>query len=389
MVSQTQESERVERLRVGYLIGALGTGGSERQLSGLAVGMAARGHEVQVACYDGAGAFDRIVEAGRVTLLRMAGGGKLQKLRSIRAWMKVFKPNILHGFMKRASSLAVLANLPERRCKVVASDYSTATYARHKWDLWASLVLWVFADQVATQTEMNCRSLRLLAPWLRRKVLVVRNGVATDRFSPIDRPKVGREFRFLVVGTVYKVKNPARLVEAVRILMKSTSRPFQVRWVGPHGQAGQESEDFRAAAALVSRYGLSEAMSFAGPIERIEEAYHWADCLVHVSLQEGMPNAVVEGMACGLPLVVSRVSDLPLIVREARNGFVCDEQRADRIADAMGRILALEDQERLAMGARSRELAVRWFGRERFVTDYENLYRGLLEDRRSGGPGVF
>ena len=76
--------------------------------------------------------------------------------------------------------------------------------------------------------------------------------------------------------------------------------------------------------------------------------------------------------------MVSRVSDLPLIVEEARNGFVCDPLSADSIAEAMERTLALGDEERSAVSARSREIAVRWFGRDRYVGDYEALYRALL-----------
>ena len=369
-----------ETLRIGYLIGALGTGGSERQLSELAVGMAGLGHDVQVACYDGAGGFDAFVEEGGAKVLRMTGGSKLDKIRAIRRWIGTYTPDILHGFMKRASSLAVLANLPSRRCKVVASDYSTASYARHRWDLWASLALWLLADRVATQTEMNRRSLCLLAPWLRRKIVIVRNGVDMTRFLPPERGVDRRTFRFLVVGTVYRVKNPIRLIEAAKILRDEGPRPFEVRWVGPTSRAGEETEEYRTAMALVERHGLADVVSFTGPAARVEEEYRRADCLIHVSLQEGMPNAVVEGMASGLPVVVSRTSDLPLLVSEAQNGFICDGYRPRAIALAMRRIMGLGKEERLSMGERSRKLALDWFSKRRFLDEYEKMYLQLLSE---------
>jgi len=367
-------------LRIGYLIGKLKTGGSERQLSELAVGMVARGHAVQVVCYDGPGVFDEFVQAGGVKLVLMKGGSKLGKIRAIRDWIREFQPNVIHGFMKRASTLAVLANLPERACKVVASDYSTASYSRHKWDLWVSLLLWSLADRVSTQTEMNRSSLCLLAPWLHRKVVIVRNGVETARFVPARDRLLDDRFHFLVVGTVYKLKNPVRLVEAVRLLKENQSRPFMVRWVGHTGYASKETEEYHAAAALLARYGLDKVMSFTGPATCMEEEYRWADCLVHASLQEGMPNAVIEAMACGLPVIVSRVSDLPLVVSAGDNGFVCNERDPVSIAHAMAAALALTDDDRIAMGKRSRELAVSWFDRDRFVQQYEQLYMDILAD---------
>ena len=95
---------------------------------------------------------------------------------------------------------------------------------------------------------------------------------------------------------------------------------------------------------------------------------------VHVSLQEGIPNAVVEAMASGLPIIVGKVSDLPLIVSKGHNGYVCDERDVESISDAMQRMLNTTPDDRAAMGSRSRKLAVDWFARERFVEDYERLY---------------
>jgi len=342
--------------------------------------MAGRGHDVQVACYDGEGVFDTFVEEGGAKILQMSGGSKLDKIRAIRRWIGTYTPDILHGFMKRASSLAVVANLPSRRCKVVASDYSTASYARYRWDLWASLVLWPLADRVATQTEMNRRSLCLLAPWLRRKVVIVRNGVDMTRFLPPERIEDRPTFRFLAVGTVYRVKNPIGLIEAVRVLRDEGVEPFEVRWVGPTSRAGEETEEYRAAMALIERHGLSDVVSFTGPSARVEEEYRRSDCLIHVSLQEGMPNAVVEGMTSGLPIVVSQTSDLPLLVSEAQNGFICDGYRPRTIARAMRRMMELGKEERQSMGERSRRLALAWFSKGRFLDEYEKMYLQLVSN---------
>lgn len=368
-------------MRIGLLIGGLGQGGAERQLTQLAVGLRRRGHEVEVMTYTAAGrAGDELRHRG-VPVRDPGAGSKLAKLRVVRDWLRSFRPEVLHGSMKRASSLAVLANLPARRCRVVGTDMSTASYARHKPDLWAALLLYAFADAVVTQTEMNRRNLTRLAPWLARRLRVIRNGVDTERFRPTPRsPKPGAPFRFLCVGTVYRVKNPIRVVAAVHRLRQRGHQGFCLEWYGRPGlnADGSPSDEYRQATEQVRALGLEEQVRFMGPRGDIEQVYPGADALVHVSLQEGIPNAVVEAMACGLPVVVSRVSDLPLIVREANNGHVCDETSPESIADAMEALLRAPLAERAAMGARSRELAVRWFGMDRFIGEFEALYRALV-----------
>ncbi len=367
-------------MRIGYLIGALNPGGAERQLVELAARIAGRGHEVEVACYDGDGAFDRLLERSGVVQRRAVVPGKLAKIAFVKRWMGSFRADVVHAFMKRASSLAVLANLPSRRCRTVVCDYSTASYARHKPVLWASLVLFGLADRVVTETEMNRRHLAALAPWLRGRLVVVRNGVDLDRFRP--KPVGGPQpFRFLCVGSVFRVKNPVGVVEAVQRLRQRTSVPFRLDWVGRFGRGHEISEAYREASELVRRYDLGGIISFGGETSAVEDAYASADALVHASSQEGMPNAVVEAMACGLPLIVSRVSDLPLLVERAENGFVCELDDPGSLTEAMARMLAATTSERAAMAEGSRRLAEEWFSRDRFVLSYESLYGKLVEAR--------
>lgn len=369
-------------LRVGYLIDNLNAGGSERQLSELATGMVSRGHDVEVFCYNtaGRGEFDQYVQDHGVILHRKVGRSKLQKIREIRHWVETFQPKILHGFMKRASSLAVLANLPRRRFGVVASDFSTATYAPFKPSLWGALVLFHLADCVVTQTVMNRNSLCRLAPMLKNKLVVIRNGVDDARFCQSQK-SADEVFRFLSVGTVSEVKNPVRVVQALRILRQQTKYPFIFDWVGRYkGHSnGEPIKAYAKARQLVNEYGLQDLMSFKGLSQSVVGEYQNADALVHVSVQEGIPNAVVEGMACGLPIVVSRVSDLPLIVEAGKNGITCNAFDPEDIARAMKTMLEFHALDRQVMGCRSRKLASEWFGLQRFVTEYERQYQQIVK----------
>jgi len=368
-------------MRIGYAVGGLGRGGAELQLLRLAGGLVGRGHDVRVIAYNGPSVLDDEFRAAGVQVTAERRATRGGKVGVVRDWLRTTRPEVVHAVMKRASSLAVLARWPRRRPPVIASDMSTATYRSRAPVLLGSLVAFAWADRVVTQTELNRANLERLAPWLRGKTVVVRNGLDTERFTPGARaPGTGDDaFAFCVVGTVYAVKNPLRVIDAAAELRRRGQEHFRVDWYGRLGLGtGAAAGDGERARAYARDRGVAHLVVFHGETAAIEHAYRRADALLHASVQEGFPNAVAEGMACGLPIVASRVADLPQVVAEANNGFVFDETDHLAIADAMERLMRLPPAELAAMGERSRALAVRWFRVERFLDDVEALYNSVL-----------
>ena len=367
------------RMKIALVISALGRGGAERQLMRLAHGLGEHGHNVEVWCYGGSTSLDDELRHAGIHV-RNGSGSRRSKIATLRSWMADYKPDVIHCFMKRASGLSVLARGARRRPVVIGSDLSTATYGRRDLTLWLSLLLFVFTQRVVTQTKLNQHSLHRLAPWLRGKTYVIRNGLDLRRFVPADSSPPEAPFRFASVGTVYAIKNPLRTVEAVGLLVEQGNRNFVLDWYGRLGLAGddQPSDSYLQCMRRVKELGLESYVRFHGECAQIADVYRKSHALVHPSVQEGFPNAVVEGMASGLPILVSRVSDLPLVVEEARNGKVFDEDKPRAIADAMAWMLDQSTEARKAMGQRSRRLSQEWFGLDRFLNEYENLYRDLL-----------
>jgi len=366
-------------MKIALVISALGRGGAERQLMRLAQGLGDHGHIVEVWCYGGSTPLDDELRHAGIHV-RNGAGSRGSKVATLRSWMSAYEPDIVHCSMKRASSLSVLARGIRRRPIIIGSDLSTATYGRRDLTLWVSLFLFAFTQRVVTQTKLNQHSLHRLAPWLRGKTNVIRNGLDLRDFVPANDFPPEAPFRFASVGTVYAIKNPLRMIEAVALLVERGRRNFVLDWYGRLGLAGddQPSECYMQCMQKVKELGLEPYVCFHGERAQISEAYRSAHALIHPSVQEGFPNAVVEGMASGLPVLVSRVSDLPLVVSEARNGKVFDENKPGAIADAMEWMLVQSVEAKKAMGQRSRKLSQAWFGLDRFLDEYQRLYRDLL-----------
>lgn len=113
------------------------------------------------------------------------------------------------------------------------------------------------------------------------------------------------------VGTLCSRKNQANLIEA--IANPVNRRRFRLILVGG-------GPDFDQCKDLVCRYGLSKCVTMTGPSNEVSRFLCQSDAYISVSLDEGLPIAMIEAMSCGLPLITSQAGSCPDLVEE--NGYV-------------------------------------------------------------------
>lgn len=367
---------------IGYLIGGLGAGGSERQLTELASLMKKRGHKVEIAIYNSfTSPYETILRERGIPLNKFQGNSRIHKIFLIRKWLQTLKPDIVHGFMKKPSNVAILASIGMKNYAIIGSDFSGATYSKNKKLLWSSLFLFHFADAVVTQTLMNKGNIIKKAPFLKEKVRVIRNGVDTERFYFVQKTR-SKPFRFLTVANVKKIKNPIGTIEAIHKLKQLTDEPFTLTWAGSYQSAEGVEPEYIKATQLIRQYHLEDVIHFIGPVSNISEEYQKAHALVHTSIQEGVSNAILEAMASGLPIIASDIADNRYFVIEEKNGFICDPYSVDSITNAMLKMLKLPQDQWMEYGNNSSKIAKEMFGMERFADEYEQLYQELMEKRK-------
>jgi glycosyltransferase involved in cell wall biosynthesis len=196
--------------------------------------------------------------------------------------------------------------------------------------------------------------------------LLIPNGVETDRFKPIDRPP-SPKIKVLFIGRLIPRKGFQRVVQALPIVRRLAKNPFEVEVVGTGAHRHRLDE-------LAEKLGVSDLIRYTGlvPYDQLEKSYQYADVFVLTSLSEGMPSVILEALGCGLPVIASDVGGNNEIVHHGVNGYLIkgDDVRflADRLAE-----LVNDEQLRKSMGARSREIAMRYDWRN-IMQEYSRLY---------------
>jgi teichuronic acid biosynthesis glycosyltransferase TuaC len=165
------------------------------------------------------------------------------------------------------------------------------------------------------------------------KISVLRNGVDTRLFRPADREAERKRLRLagtvlLTVGNLVGNKGHDVALEALR--------EFPGACLLIIGEGREEGNLKRLAGVL----GIQDRVKFLGsvPQEELAAYYGAADALVLASSREGWPNVLLEAMACGTPVVSTRVGGTPEIVAAPEAGVLAEERSAHGIAEALRRL---------------------------------------------------
>jgi glycosyltransferase involved in cell wall biosynthesis len=145
--------------------------------------------------------------------------------------------------------------------------------------------------------------------------------------------------------------------------------------------AGRPEETALRLKALAFDLGLGDFVHFAGAVSEIDSLYAAANLVVHSSVTEGCPNAVLEAMAHGKCVVGTDISGLrQALGDDARESFLAPPGNAERLAELIVRWLDA-DQERDAAGRRNRDRIVAEFSPDRLLDAVLNGIAKKTADR--------
>jgi D-inositol-3-phosphate glycosyltransferase len=224
------------------------------------------------------------------------------------------------------------------------------------------------------------------------RIQVLPLGVDLELFRPIPQEEARRyvglgdqeERLLLFVGRLDPVKGLNVLFDALCQLLRSLtpgdSRGVSLAVIG--GDSVEAAEALRNEAICLDevkeRYGLKEMVAFLGSQSQETLPYYYsaADVCVMPSLYESFGLVALEAMACGTPVVASRVGGLPHVVADGISGYLVPENDPAGLAEKL-KLLLTDPDLRARLGAQAHELA-QGFSWARVAAAHEEVYHSLL-----------
>lgn len=235
------------------------------------------------------------------------------------------------------------------------------------------------------------------------KVEVVYPGVNPRLFYPGENRTVLKkidfradEFILLYVGRIEPVKGLAVLIEALKILENRNPGLFGKSKLVVIGGGNKKeelitNEEVSRIKGQIDQYRLQNKVIFLGSIDQsqLRKYYSAADALVVPSLYESFGLVTVEALACGTPIIVSRIGKMKNIVKEGKNGLSFHPYESASLAKSIENVLTRRGH--FWSSASIREDAIRRFSwdvtSEKTYQIFRDLIRRRLESKTIFQPG--
>ena len=357
--------------RILCLIESLGSGGAERQMTGLAVMLKQAGYQVEVLYYVNKEFYLPYLHEHGVAARYLADASSPKKrFFALKNYINEYAPDTIISYSVSSNMICCLLKLFGAKFNLIVSERNTTQEITLR--VRSRFCLYRWADHIVPNSYSQAAFIEHWYPRLMPKVKVITNFVDTDKFSPLNLKveHIDKCTNIVSVGRIVPQKNILTFIQAVARVIADGYK-VHVDWFG----YDLKDEYSKECHKLIKDNNLEEIFVFHPASHSIEEEYRKADVFCLPSIYEGFPNVLCEAMCCGKPVLCSRVCDNPKIVSEGQNGLMFDPLSVDDMAMSIQRFLDIPDEAKLKMGEISLDIAHNLFSKDIFISKYKSIIK--------------
>ncbi|MCX8072610.1 MAG: glycosyltransferase [Candidatus Binatia bacterium] len=352
-------------LRIGLVIGQLTRGGAEGQLAQLAARLDRSKFEPRVYVLSSADEpWGSWLRDHQVPCTKISGPAALRAWRLAQALVRD-RIHLVHAWLYLANPVAAFA---ARRAGVPLVTAARNCKVQSRRSRWANALAFRISRQIVVNSQDVADYIRLHYWAPRERIVVVRNGIDTERFRPASQRSLERPV-VVTAGRLVEQKNHALFLRAAAVVRSKLPQvSFAVAGDGPLREMLEQ---------LAGSLGVREHVTFLGERGDLESVFREAHVFWLTSRWEGMPNVLLEAMASGLPVVATEVGGCREVVGDSLGGALVP---VDSIAGFVENTVRwLTSAEKFFCAAQAARQRAEEFALPRMVARMEKLYHEILE----------
>lgn len=380
-----------DKLKITFLLRSLEAGGAERLICNMAEGLKKRGHEVTVITFYPGGHFsDELSDKG----ITHRNAGKKSRWDTLgfawrlRSCLRSNSPDVIYSFLPMPNIVLALMKPFLGRSKIVWGSGALNQVSQFH-DRLSRLSLWaetrfsgvpdlIIANSVPVKNALISKGIDA------SNLVLVPNGVNTDIFM-LDHSKgdalrsqwgidatqtiIGR------VGRLHPVKGYETFLRA-SAHVNSSNVKFVI--------VGDGNKDYaQELRKLADELGIADRVLWAGTYQDMTAVYNAFDLTVSSSVEESSPHVAIEGMACGIPSIVTDVGDSSELVNNT--ALVVPPEDPQSMAQAIDAFIVMNDSHKTALGKELRQRMIDHYSEKNLISNIEKLFMDLAGKTYAGG----
>ncbi|MBA3019133.1 MAG: glycosyltransferase family 4 protein [Proteobacteria bacterium] len=265
--------------------------------------------------------------------------------------------------------------------KVASANQGTeAGSLRHKYSLFGQMLIRTLKKVdcfVATSKEIKKGLLN--DGYIQDRIIGIPNFVDQGVFHPSDkelRDQAHKDFGFsgetivTFTGRLVKGKGIGVLLAAWgKVVVDFKNVCLLILGEGPFESRLKEQ---------CQGLGIEKNVKFLGLVNNVRKYLAMSDIFVFPSFQEGFPNSVLEAMACGLPVIATRIGGIVDVIKDEENGLLVEPGNANQLADALKRLIC-DAEYASALGRNALKTIRKNYDINVIANEYIDLYTGLMK----------
>ena len=320
--------------KLAIVCGTLHSGGAERVISIISEKLAEK-YDVEIILYYDREIWYDISDKVRITVIEKECSRKNVVGRAL--WFrKYLKKNadIVLSFLAPFNIFTLISGFGLKIPKIVADRNDPRYVPSNKLVRLVRDFIYRFATTVVVQNDNNKK---YFSKSIQKKCRVIFNPVAFQAYRGVAL-RTEKSDKIVSVGRIIKQKNNMMLINA----FKSICDEFENLKLVFYGEGNMKEELERKTKEM----GLGEKIIFAGNVKNVIGNIKEAKMFVMTSNYEGMPNALLEAMCAGLPVISTKVSGAVDVIKSGENGILVDINDEKALAYAMRNFLHNENHAR-------------------------------------------
>lgn len=364
--------------RVLHVVTSLEQGGMENGVCNLSIGLQGRGFQTHIACIEKSGVFaKRLPDSIQVITLGKRNGFSPSVIWSLHILIRSFRPALVHTHNLGPLIYSSIATFGGKICPILHGEHSQlAHWEKTSYRLMQRRFLYRACRSVHTVSSAQIPEIESLIH-SRVKLSAIPNGVDTDHY----RPSLTKDFRIKygipldalalgLVGRFGPFKGHEKLLAAFE-LMACDVPNLHLIFIGAGGSEEQRVKTLASCSPYQKR------IHFIGYLSDPASGYCALDLLLIPSTNEGMSNAAIEAMSCGIAVIANINCGNEQIISNGTNGIIADLSTPFLIRSQLDTFL--NSPELLnTIRANARSAVISRFSMAKMLSEYSNLYSDCI-----------